>query len=414
MRMTLSYVAVAVLAAAAGYTAAQVAHPRQPPAAAPADSPPAAAPAESPSAPRAQQPTATPTAAPASPPPAETPRPPAAGPAPEAEASDLSPEEAVNVQIYQSVNRSVVNITTSSEQTDDFWMMSSTRQGSGSGGVLDKQGHVVTNYHVIEDAGEVAVTLFDSSSHEAKVVGVDPNNDLAVLKINAPPDKLFPIVWGNSARLQVGMRVLAIGNPFGLERTMTTGIVSSLNRSLRSENDRLIRGVIQTDAAINPGNSGGPLLNRRGEMVGITTAIVGRSGQSSGIGLAIPSATARRLVDILIHYGRVIRPDCGIFSVVELDQGLLISRLVPNGPAQRAGLRGPRVSVVRRNGFEYRTVDRSRADLIVAVDGHRVRTLDDLLSYIEESKKAGDRIVLSVIRDGRRLDVPVVLSEERG
>jgi S1-C subfamily serine protease len=325
---------------------------------------------------------------------------------------DISPEEQTNVYVYQRANRGVVNVTTRSVQVDDFLLLSSPREGSGSGSVLDQQGHILTNYHVIEDARQVHVTLFDSSTYAAQLVGSDPNNDLAVLRIKAPPDKLFPLPWGDSAKLQVGLRVFAIGNPFGLERTLTTGIVSSLNRSLRSENNRMIRGIIQTDAAINPGNSGGPLLNRRGELVGITTAIVGRAGQSSGVGLAIPANPARRIVDELIRFGRVIRPDCGIFSVYELEKGLLIGRLVPDGPADRAGLRGPQIGVARRGGYEYRWVDRSKADLVIAVDGRHVNTLDDLLSYVE-SKKVGEHVVMTILREGKKLDVDVELEQAR-
>ena len=324
----------------------------------------------------------------------------------------MTPEERINTQVYERVNRSVVNITTRSMASDEFFFMTSPREGTGSGSIIDKNGHIITNYHVIEDARQIAVTLFDSSSHEARLIGSDPNSDLAILQISAPAEKLFPVAWGDSTQLQVGLRVFAIGNPFGLERTLTTGIVSSLNRSLRTENNRLIRGIIQTDAAINPGNSGGPLLNNRGELVGITTAIVGRAQQSSGIGLAIPSNTARRLVGDLVRHGRIIRPDCGIFSVAELDQGLLIGRLVPNGPAQKAGLHGPEISVVRRGGFEFRSVDRSKADIITAADGRPVKSLDDLLSYVE-SKAPGDRVVFSVIRQGQHIDVPVVLEMSR-
>jgi S1-C subfamily serine protease len=324
--------------------------------------------------------------------------------------ASLSPEEETNVRIYQQVNRSVVNITTRSVQVDDFLMLSRQSEGSGSGSILDKSGHILTNYHVVENARQVSVTLFDSSVYQAKLIGSDPNNDLAVLRINAPADKLFPIAWGDSTKLLVGMRVFAIGNPFGLERTLTTGIVSSLNRSLRSENNRLIRGIIQTDAAINPGNSGGPLLNRHGQMIGITTAIVSRAGQSSGIGLAVPTSTAHRVVEELIRHGRVIRPDCGIFSVYELDKGLLVARLVPDGPAEKAGLRGPQVVISRRGGFVYRTVDRSKADLVTAVDGKPVHTLDDLLAYVE-SKKPGDSVTLTVLREGKRMEVKVQLEE---
>jgi S1-C subfamily serine protease len=344
------------------------------------------------------------------------PRPePAAGGAPApvpAIPADVTPDEHDNIHVYQQANRGVVNITTRGVQLDDFMMLAAPREGTGSGSVLDKQGHILTNFHVVEEAQRVDVTLYDGSTHAAKLVGTDPSNDLAVLYISAPADKLQPVPWGDSNQLLVGMRVFAIGNPFGLERTLTTGIVSSLNRSLRSENNRQIRGVIQTDAAINPGNSGGPLLNRRSELIGITTAIVGRTGQSSGVGLAIPSSTARRVVDELIRYGHVIRPDCGIFNVYEVDGGLLVARLVPDGPAERAGLQGPQVNVVQRGALIFRSVDRAKADLIVAVDGKTVKTLDDLFSYIE-SRKPGDTVRLTIYREGRKLEVPVELEEAK-
>jgi S1-C subfamily serine protease len=392
MRHVASYLAVALLAAAVTYGLAQVNQPAPPNR--PADnSPPALKP-------------------PPRPQPAERPVAPRPVPPPQQDL-DLSPEEKDNVRIYREVNRSVVNITTRSLQVDDIFLLDGPREGSGSGSILDKKGHVLTNNHVVEDARQIAVTLFDGGTHPARLVGADPNNDLAVLKIDTSADRLFPIRWGDSTRLLVGVRVYAIGNPFGLERTLTTGIVSSLNRSLRTENRRLICGIIQTDAAINPGNSGGPLLNRRGELIGITTAIISRAGQNSGIGLAIPAGTARRVVDELIRHGKVIRPDCGIFSVYELDRGLLIARLAPDGPARKAGLRGPQLSVVNRGGFLFRTIDRSRADLIVAVDGKPVKSLDDLLSYVE-SKKPGDRVVMTVLREGEELKVTVELEQASG
>jgi S1-C subfamily serine protease len=325
---------------------------------------------------------------------------------------DLSPEERDNVFVYQKVNRSVVNISTRGVQIDDFLMVAAPQEGGGSGSVLDDRGHVLTNFHVIEDAQQITVTLADGSSHEAKLVGSDPNNDLAVLKIDAPAEKLVPISWGDSGKLLVGMRVFAIGNPFGLERTLTLGIVSSLNRSLRTDNGRQVRGVIQTDAAINPGNSGGPLVNRRGELVGVTTAIVGPSGQSSGVGLAVPGNTVRRIADELIRHGRVVRADCGIFSVFEKEQGLLIGRLVPGGPAEKAGLRGPEVSTVQRGGIMFKRVDRSKADLVTAVDGKPVKSLDDLLSLVE-SHKPGETVQVTIVRGGQRMDVAVTLVQAR-
>jgi S1-C subfamily serine protease len=330
----------------------------------------------------------------------------------EPDLAELSHDERTNIQIYRHANRAVVNITTRSVTPDDFLFQMVPREGTGSGSVLDKKGHILTNYHVVEDARQIAVTLFDGSTHQARLVGSDPNNDLAVLQIDAPAESLHPIGWGDSTRLLVGMRVFAIGNPFGLERTLTTGIISSLNRSLRSENNRMIRGIIQTDAAINPGSSGGPLLNRKGELIGITTAIVSRAGQHAGIGMAVPASIAKRVVEELIQFGRVIRPDCGIFSVYEVDAGLLIAKLVPEGPADRAGLHGPKEVVVRRGGFVYRGLDRAQADLVVAVDGKSVKTFDDLLTHIE-SKKPGNSVTLTVVRDGKKKDEAVELEESR-
>jgi S1-C subfamily serine protease len=328
--------------------------------------------------------------------------------APAAPDADLTPEERIAVAVYQNANRSVVHIRTRSVVGNELFGLF-PQSGSGSGSVISKSGHVVTNFHVIENARQVEVTLFDGTSYEAKLVGVDPNNDLAVIKIDAPADKLVPLPWGDSGRLLVGLRVFAIGNPFGFERTMTTGIVSSLNRSLTTENNRMVRGIIQTDAAINPGNSGGPLLDKHGAMIGITTAIVTRSGASAGVGLAIPSAVARRVVDELIRNGKINRPDCGIVSAFETDKGLLVNQVAPDGPAKKAGLRGPLEQTLQRGAFTYTVVDRSKADLIVAVDGQKVRTLDDLLSYVE-GKRAGETVKLRVIRDGKEVDVPVTLA----
>jgi S1-C subfamily serine protease len=327
-------------------------------------------------------------------------------------APELSVEEAANVRVYEAANRSVVNITTRGGADDPF-LLTPPRQGTGSGCVLNKAGHVLTNYHVIDGADEATVTLFDGSSFQAKWVGGDPHNDLAVLKIDAPADSLRPIPWGDSDKLLVGVRVYALGNPFGLERTMTAGMVSSLGRTLRADSGRLIHGVIQTDAAINPGNSGGPLLNRRGELVGITTAIVSNTRQSSGVGLAVPGNTARRVAEELIRHGRVIRPDCGILAVLRTDKGLLVARLAEGGPAEKAGVRGPEVSVVRRGGVPpFVRVDRSKADTVLAVDGKPVQTPDELLTAVEKHKP-GDEAVLTLLRDGKKEDVTVRLSESR-
>jgi S1-C subfamily serine protease len=321
---------------------------------------------------------------------------------------DLTPEEKIAVNVYKSVNRSVVHITTRAMPTETFFGLVEPPSGTGSGSVINKKGHILTNNHVIENAKRIEVTLADGSSHEAKLVGADPNNDLAVIKIDTAEDKLFPIAWGESSRLLVGMRVYAIGNPFGLERTLTTGIVSSMNRSLRTENNRMIRGIIQTDAAINPGNSGGPLLDKHGQLIGITTAIISRSGASAGVGLAIPSSVAWRVADELIRNGKIVRPDCGVFSALETDKGLLVLRLTPNGPAAKAGLKGPLEQDVQRGAITYHMTDRSKADLIISIDGRKVKTLDDMLVYVE-TKKVGDTVTLRVIREGKEMDVPITL-----
>jgi S1-C subfamily serine protease len=315
----------------------------------------------------------------------------------------FSAEEQTNIAVYEAVNRSVVNINTKATVARGLFLLEVPSDGAGSGIVLDRQGHVLTNFHVVEGVQEIEVLLFDGSSHPATVVGVDPPTDVAVLKVEAPEERLFAVVFGTSADLRVGQRVFAIGNPFGLERTLTTGIVSSLNRSLPTRSGRTIKSIIQTDAAINPGNSGGPLLDNEGLLIGMNTAIASRTGQSSGVGFAIPVGTLARIVPQLIQRGRVIRPEAGISRVYQTDGGLLVAALVPNGPAERAGMRGFRI--VRER------VDRSGADLITAVGGEPVKTADDFLSGIE-SKNPGDRVLISVEREGHRLDIPLTLGAE--
>jgi len=318
----------------------------------------------------------------------------------------LTEDEAISVAVYERTNRSVVNITTKS--TQNFFLLEGVLEGSGSGCVLDKQGHILTNYHVVEDARQAGVTLHNGKTYEASLVGADPINDIAVLKIQAPEDTLVPVTLGDSSRLKVGMRVFAIGNPFGLERTMTTGIISSLNRSLKIRAGRTIRSIIQIDAAVNPGNSGGPLLDTRGQVIGINMAIATRTGQNSGVGFAVPSNTIARVVPQLIKHGRVIRPEIGILRVYETERGLLVAALKPRGPAQRAGLQGPKVTRTRRGIFVIERIDRSAADLIIAVDGKPVKSADDFLAHIE-SKRPGDRVVLTIIRDEREQKIPVTL-----
>ncbi len=285
---------------------------------------------------------------------------------------EWTPEERVNIAVYENVNRSVVNITTRGYRGDRFLFVEIPSEGEGSGSVIDQQGHLVTNSHVVEGAQEIQVTLFNSKTYEARLVGIDLGTDIAVLRINAPADELYPVRFGDSSRLRVGQRVFALGNPFGLERTLSTGIISSLDRWLPSRRKaRTIKQIIQIDAAINPGNSGGPLLDSRGRMIGMNTAIASKTGTSAGVGFAIPINTIARVVPQLIRTGRVIRPETGIARVYETEHGLLIDTLTPGGPAERAGLQGPRV--VRRQKrqgpivYEYRQIDRNAADLIVGV-----------------------------------------------
>lgn len=325
-------------------------------------------------------------------------------------------EERTNIAVYETVNRSVANINTKATVASGLFLLEVPSEGAGSGIVLDKQGHVLTNYHVVEGAKEIQVLLFDGSSHSGKLVGFDPATDVAVLKVEAPAALLVPAVFGSSSNLHVGQRVFAIGNPFGLERTLTTGIISSLNRSLPTRSGRTIKSIIQTDAAINPGNSGGPLLDSGSHLIGMNTAIASRTGQSSGVGFAIPVGTLARIVPQLIQRGKVIRPDAGIARVYQTDKGLLVAAVTPEGPSERAGMRGFKVVRERRRQgpflAEFERVDRSGADLIVAVAGETVRTADDFLAAIE-SRNPGDQVLIAVEREGHRLELPVVLDAEK-
>jgi S1-C subfamily serine protease len=312
-------------------------------------------------------------------------------------------DEQINVRVYANTNRGVVNITTAASSVG-FFGDESTTGGSGSGFVIDREGHILTNYHVIEGADSVQVTLSDGSTREAKIVGADASNDVAVIQVDLPADQLSPVSLGDSSNLMVGQKVLALGNPFGLERTLTTGIISSLDRSIKAKNGRTIKGIIQTDAAINPGNSGGPLLNSRGEVIGMNTAILSQVGQSAGIGFSVPINAIKRILRPLIEQGRVIRADLGLTRVYRTPDGLLILGVVEGGAAERAGLRPIQV---RR--YRYRNVvDPESADLIVAIDGKPVKTYEDLLTEVE-AHAPGDDVVVTVIRKGRQVDVPVTL-----
>jgi S1-C subfamily serine protease len=330
-------------------------------------------------------------------------------PNPEDVLKGLDPDERNNVQVYAAVNKSVVNITT--EATELGFFGDDTTSGSGSGFLIDKDGHILTNFHVVEGADAVRVTLFDGSHHDARVIGADAANDVAVLHIGAPVDKLVPVIFGDSSKVMVGQKILALGNPFGLERTLTSGIVSSLERSLKARNGRTIKGIIQTDAAINPGNSGGPLLNSHGEVIGMNTAILSSVGQSAGISFAVPINGIRRILDQLIRNGRVIRADLGIARFLATPKGLLVVSLVKGGPADRAGVQGVKVRVEQvAPGFIRRSIDPESADLIVAVDHARVRTLEELLTEIEKHQP-GEDVRVTVVRDGRPMDVTVQLGQ---
>lgn len=324
------------------------------------------------------------------------------------DSDELTPEEQINVMVYKDANHSVVNITTRNVRVDNFFSREVPEEGTGSGVVIDQAGHIVTNYHVIENVREVIVTTSDGESYDATFVGADPVNDIAVIRIEAPHGSLHPVRLGDSSPLKVGMKIFAIGNPFGLERTLTTGIISSLNRSLQIHRDRTIKSIIQIDAAVNPGNSGGPILDSHGRMVGMNTAIYSKTGQSSGVGFAIPVNLVKRVVPQLIRDGQVFRAELGISRVYETEKGLLIAKLNPGGPAESAGLQGPQVIRRRRGPFVVERLDRSAADLIVALDGNPITSAEDFRDEIE-AHKPGETVVLTIVRAGKELKIPVQL-----
>lgn len=322
-------------------------------------------------------------------------------------AEGLTPDEAVNVAVYEACNRSVVNISTLAVRSDRLFLQT-TEEGNGSGSVLDQQGHILTNYHVIDRTRQMSVTLFNEETFPAKLVGADPVNDIAVIKIEAKPEILFPVSMGDSDRLRVGMRVFALGNPFGLERSMSQGMISSVNRTLEVQRNWIIKSIIQIDGSLNPGNSGGPLINTHGHLIGMNTAIASRVEQSAGIGFAIPVNLIKRVVPELIQHGRVIRGEIGITHVTVTDKGLRVSRLTPGGPAETAGIRGP--ASVRRGPVVI--IDRSAADIIVAIDQQSVTTAAEFLGIIE-SKKPGEVVKLSILRKDEVIEIPVRLGGDQ-
>ncbi len=318
-------------------------------------------------------------------------------------------DEQINIRVYAAANQGVVNITTAASAVG-FFGDETTSSGSGSGFVIDRQGHILTNYHVVEGADSVQVTLADGSTRDARVTGADASNDVAVITVDGATDGLTPLALGDSTGLVVGQKVLAIGNPFGLERTLTTGIISSLDRSIKAKNGRSIKGIIQTDAAINPGNSGGPLLNPRGEVIGMNTAILSQVGQSSGIGFAVPITSIKRILRPLIEKGRVIRGDLGLTRVYRTGDGLLVLGVTDGGPADHAGLRPLQFRQIRRGNFITSKPDPNSADLIVAINGKPVHTSDELLAEVEVYPP-GTEVVVTVVRNAKTVQVSVTLGE---
>jgi S1-C subfamily serine protease len=323
----------------------------------------------------------------------------------------LTDEEKTNIEIYQALSPGVVNVTSITVDYN-FWLEPIPREGVGSGFFLDTNGHIATNYHVIQDAQKLEVTIYGKTeSYKATVIGADAMNDLAILKIDCPKEACHPLKLGRSDSLKVGQRVLAIGNPFGLERTLTTGIISSLGRTIESRGG-VIDEVIQTDAAINPGNSGGPLLDTRGEVIGVNTAILSRTGESAGIGFAVPVNTLSRILPDLLEHGKVLRPYFGAegrpltaqlaralrrYGVdIPVDEGFLVEVVRPGGTADRAGITGGNERVF----FGNRPLIVG-GDVIVELGGKSVRSGDDV-SNILEDKRPGEKMQIVFFREGRK------------
>jgi S1-C subfamily serine protease len=319
----------------------------------------------------------------------------------------LLADEQAQIDVFRKTSPSVVHITTLEAQRDFYSLnVQQVPRGTGTGFVWDERGHIVTNFHVIQGASAARVTLSDQSTHKAMLVGAFPDRDLAVLRIEVPATKAPPLPLGTSRDLAVGQKVHAIGNPFGLDQTLTTGIVSALNREIESINQRTIRGVIQTDAAINPGNSGGPLLDSAGRLIGVNTAIYSPSGASAGIGFAIPVDEVNRIVPRLIRDGRFVRPAIGITAgqaglnrALNLPAGVVLVQVTTNGPAARAGLQPFR----RASGGDI-----VGGDVITSVDNEPVKDLDDMLTLLER-RAPGDTVTLSVWRNGSTRRQPVTL-----
>ena len=333
--------------------------------------------------------------------------------------SGYTQEEAQNINVYSLCNEAVVNINTQVTAYDWFLQPYVQDGGSGSGSIIDKRGYILTNVHVIADATKIYVSLFDGTQYEAEVVGTDLDSDLAVIKFTPPAGmELKTIAFGDSSSLKVGQRVIAIGNPFGLERTMTTGIVSGLGRPIQNSNNRIIRDMVQTDAAINPGNSGGPLLDTNGKMIGINTMIQSSSGSSAGVGFAVPSTTAIRVVADLIKYGKVHRGtiDATVIQLsrriaqyagLDIANGVLISEVAKGGNAESAGLKGGTEAAYYGS---RRDIIYIGGDVITQIDNIAVTSLADYYSALE-SKKAGDVVTVVVRRNRKNVTLKIKLVE---
>jgi S1-C subfamily serine protease len=315
-------------------------------------------------------------------------------------------EEQLLIQLYERVSVSVVNIGVTTRDGG----------GTGSGFVLDSEGHIVTNSHVVEDGEEILVRFADDTTVEAELVGADADSDLAVIQVDVAAELLRPVELGDSAALRVGQRAIAVGNPFGFEQTMTTGIISALGRVVRQDSGFSLPQLIQTDAAINPGNSGGPLLNSQGQVIGVTTLIFSRSGSSAGVGFAVPVNTIKRVAPALIATGRYADPWLGISGLTitpavaeELDlpveRGILLLNVVQRGPAGKAGLRAGDLEI-EAGGATLA----ARGDIVLAIDGATVREMDDLIVYLAETR-VGQRVALTVVRGGEERSVEVTLEE---
>jgi len=317
-------------------------------------------------------------------------------------------DEQNNIEVYKALSPGVAFINTTSYQ-QDFWGDVQEGKGNGSGSVIDTEGHILTNFHVIEGAQKLTVSFGGEKVYPATVVGGDPDTDLAVIKIDPPPG-LTVVPLGDSDKLVVGQKVLAIGNPFGLDRTLTTGVISGLQRPIRARNDRPIDAAIQTDASINPGNSGGPLLDKFGKMIGINSQILSPAGGSVGVGFAIPVNTAKRVVPQLIQFGEVRRPKLGASLIgaaevisrgyrLPVENGLVIQRVEAGSTAFNAGLRG--LSQAPDGGIAL-------GDIILTIDGEKMNNLDDLYRYLDK-KSIGDTVKAEVYRGGKSTMMPIKL-----